>query len=355
MGWGQQKGEKGGKGKKSSPTKAERESVSGPRQEGTIVEWKGSFGWIQPSKEIKHANAHKHGGKVFLSAEDVSDELDGVGAVVNFDLYADSSGMGATDCKNGPAPVQKPTAPATKGAAKAAGKGAGKDKGKDSAKAGKKRDAPEREDISGPRQTGTILDWKGSFGWIQPSKPIEHELAQRRGGKVFLSVEDVTTELEGVGAVVNFTLYADTSGLGAADCKAGPAPAGKASPPTKGAAKGAAKGAGKAAGNGKATWQAPEPAEKKQNTGKGKGKGKDERTILHEEPLIGTITEWKGTSGWVKPQDTIDHPLMQKQRGDLVLLQTDVEAEIEGVGAVIQFILVQEGTRLLAAHVKPAE
>merc|ERR1712066_271451 len=52
----------------------------------------------------------------------------------------------------------------------------------------------------------------------------------KRGGKVYLGVEDVVEELDGVGARVNFTLYSDASGLGAADVKMakGPAPKAKA-------------------------------------------------------------------------------------------------------------------------------
>merc|ERR1719387_3210702 len=79
--------------------------------------------------------------------------------------------------------------------------------------------AKPRTPIGGPRQTGTILDWKGKFGWVKPSKPISHAMASKNGGKVYLAAEDVVEELDGVGATVSFTLYSDKSGLGAADVK----------------------------------------------------------------------------------------------------------------------------------------
>lgn len=246
-----------------------------------------------------------------------------------------------------------------------------------------------RTAISGPRQTGTITEWKGSFGWIQPTKAVSHPLAAKRGGKIFLAVADVVEELDGVGANVTFTLYSDASGLGAADVKmAKSAPAAKAPAAGKGAAAALGKGANgkssavaqyrqaaqqaKEKGTPKGGYQAPaakarsappaaaEPPAKKGKGAAGKSSGKGgkdagEREPLHDEPLIGTVTQWKGKFGWITPNDTIDHPLSAKHKGDIFLAQEDVEAEIEGVGAVVSFMLYADNRGLGAANVNPAE
>lgn len=294
-----------------------------------------------------------------------------------------------------------------------------------------------RTAIPGPRQTGTITAWKDKFGWIEPSKPINHPAASKRGGKIFIGIEDVVEELDGVGATVSFTLYSDATGLGAADVKMGKAPP---ATPAKGAAKGTPANGKSAAKGGASGYQAPaakagakpaapktaaakaaaakaaakvfaqkrapppvveeeeeeaeeeaeeaeeepeEPPMKKfkgygkdkgkgkefgkdfgkgKDWGKGKGKGKKKgkdkgpgvREMIHDEPLTGSVIDWKGAFGWIKPNDTIDHPLAQKHHGDLYFTQDDVEDEIEGVGAEVQFMLYQDRKGLGACSVKPA-
>merc|ERR1719253_2478028 len=85
---------------------------------------------------------------------------------------------------------------------------------------------------------------------------------------------------------------------------------------------------------------------------KGGGKGGKQRSIIWDKPLIGTITQWRGKFGWVKPKDTIDHPLASKHQGDLFLGQADVEAEIQGVGSRVRFMLYQDAHGLGAAKVR---
>jgi len=244
-----------------------------------------------------------------------------------------------------------------------------------------------RTPIPGGRQTGTILDWKGSFGWIKPSRPINHPKAKQRQGKIYLGAEDVKEELEGIGATVSFTLYSDNSGLGAADVKpASSTPPAKAKPAMNGAAKpatsnavaqfraanGGHKNGGKAAGKGgkaggkgnkgvqqtafdkKAGAQQGGKGNGKSAKGKGKKGGKSPREVLHDEPLLGEIIEWKGKYGWITPHDTIDHPLAGKHRGDLIVFQEDVEEEIEGVGTTVQFMLFGDARSLGAQNVRPA-
>lgn len=256
--------------------------------------------------------------------------------------------------------------------------------------------AKPRTPVSGPRQIGTVLDWKGKFGWIKPSKPINHPSSSKNGGKVYLAAEDVVEELDGVGATVSFQLYSDKSGLGAADVKmakgaaaAAPKPVAQTvngKPATSSAvanykaqaAKAAAQKANpKAKAKAAAAWPtnaaqgqkrpAPQAADVQQplakkgkgvgKDGKGGGKGKSKpagpKEVIHDEPLNGTIVKWQGKFGWVKPDDEIDHPLAGNHQ-DLYVSQEDVEEEIEGVGSRVQFMLYADNRGLGAQNVKPA-
>lgn len=239
------------------------------------------------------------------------------------------------------------------------------------------------------RHIGTIADWKGAHGFIQPSKPIKHPSAHKRGGKVYLAAEDVSEELDGIGAKVSFGLYSDSAGLGASDVKMATS-AQQAQPKlnggaTKSNAVAAYKAANSPAAKAAAARSPQQPQfQKKSNSsqsggkggskegkgwydgGKGGGKGgkkggksgkygEGKRELLHDEPLLGVIVEWKGTWGWLKPNDTIDHPLADKHQGDLYIKQEDVEEEIEGIGAVVQYMLYQDKKGLGACEVRPAE
>jgi len=73
-----------------------------------------------------------------------------------------------------------------------------------------------REKIGEEPVTGTVVEWKGSFGWLKPSTTVEHAMASRREGKVYVHKKDLAgvEELQ-TGATVKFLLYSDSSGLGA--------------------------------------------------------------------------------------------------------------------------------------------
>ena len=63
---------------------------------------------------------------------------------------------------------------------------------------------------------GTVLSWKGRFGWIRSDKKINHEEAAKRGGRVYVHISDVEGRLElQENARVSFFAYADGDGLGA--------------------------------------------------------------------------------------------------------------------------------------------
>mmetsp|Transcript_3604 Transcript_3604/g.8376 ORF Transcript_3604/g.8376 Transcript_3604/m.8376 type:complete len:208 (-) Transcript_3604:146-769(-) len=104
------------------------------------------------------------------------------------------------------------------------GKSWGKDvgsKGKDKGKGKGKRKGP-----TGPNQprtriteapvTGEVLEWKGKYGWVQPTVPIEHPMAQKHGGRIYVSMSDLQGGLEQLtaGTICQFHVFSDASGLG---------------------------------------------------------------------------------------------------------------------------------------------
>lgn len=64
--------------------------------------------------------------------------------------------------------------------------------------------------------TGSVICWKGHFGWIRPDVPINHPEAAKHANKIYVSRQDVASwdDLE-PGTRVTFTAYADGDGLGA--------------------------------------------------------------------------------------------------------------------------------------------
>jgi len=69
--------------------------------------------------------------------------------------------------------------------------------------------------------TGEIIEWKGKYGWLRPHAEIQHPMAKKRGGRVFMSSKDVAGSLDlAVGSVVQFHVYEDPTGLGAEEVTA---------------------------------------------------------------------------------------------------------------------------------------
>mmetsp|Transcript_114463 Transcript_114463/g.363823 ORF Transcript_114463/g.363823 Transcript_114463/m.363823 type:complete len:165 (+) Transcript_114463:369-863(+) len=100
------------------------------------------------------------------------------------------------------------------------GKGKGKDgKGK-KGKRGPSGPGLPRERITEELVTGEVVEWKGKYGWIQPTVPVEHEAAQRREGKIYVSMSDLVGGIEGLtpGSLCQFHVFKDASGLGAEEC-----------------------------------------------------------------------------------------------------------------------------------------
>jgi len=229
------------------------------RVTGTLTEWKGHFGWIQANEAIEDPDAAKRGGKIYMAHEDVEAEIEGVGAAVSFFVYSDGTGLGAMNVKEAAGAgaqkaIEKP--PAAIGAGKSAGyakglatagyakggfatgghakgfakgdygskgmfDGKGKGKGKGKAKPPSGPDLP-RERVSEAPILGEVLEWKGKYGWIKAQEAIEHPLAGKREGKIYMNVKDLPEGVEELdaGGLVQFELYADESGLGAEEVQA---------------------------------------------------------------------------------------------------------------------------------------
>eukprot|EP00448_Togula_jolla_P002515 CAMPEP_0170605190 /NCGR_PEP_ID=MMETSP0224-20130122/19845_1 /TAXON_ID=285029 /ORGANISM="Togula jolla, Strain CCCM 725" /LENGTH=145 /DNA_ID=CAMNT_0010930185 /DNA_START=68 /DNA_END=505 /DNA_ORIENTATION=- len=92
----------------------------------------------------------------------------------------------------------------------------GKGKGKGKGKRGPSGPNLPRQRVTELPMTGEVVEWKGKYGWIQPSEPIEHPMAQNREGRLYVSMSDLQglTELQ-PGALVQFHVFSDPSGLGA--------------------------------------------------------------------------------------------------------------------------------------------
>jgi len=97
---GKDKGKGKGKGKdgKSPGHLLPRSRISAEKFTGTVVDWKGKYGWIQPAEEIQHEKAGKHQGRLFVGRDDLEgvEALD-AGATVEFHLWEDASGLGAEE------------------------------------------------------------------------------------------------------------------------------------------------------------------------------------------------------------------------------------------------------------------
>jgi len=195
----------GTKGGGPKATKAQRTRVSNAPISGQVKTWKGTFGWITPLEPVKHPLFRD---QIYIHIGDVeSDTPLTQGAQVVFFLYSDPQGLGAEQCQvvdeEGGAATQ-PQAPAAAGATSPG-------------------DTPasslERERLTVVPTTGEVIEWKRTFGWIRPHDDMDHEMAGKRDGKIYVHKKDLVggTELQ-PGQLVQFHVFADSSGLGAEEC-----------------------------------------------------------------------------------------------------------------------------------------
>uniref|UniRef100_A0A7S1SHN4 Uncharacterized protein n=1 Tax=Alexandrium catenella TaxID=2925 RepID=A0A7S1SHN4_ALECA len=183
-----------------------------------------------------------------------------------------------------------------------------------------------RVKVSPLRFTGSVIEMKGKFGWIQSDMPISHPDYAKRKGRIYLSVSDV--EVGGapsVGDKVSFLVYTDGSGLGAMSCK-----------PADGA--GVQKTIGKP--------QTLGPGAAASAVGKRESLGDDHL-------YTGKIQQWNGSHGWITPLDNITHP---RYNGRIYLKNSDVDSkEPLMVGKLVTFFLYTDTQGLGAEHCTVAD
>lgn len=251
----------------------------------------------------------------------------------------------------------------------------------------------ERERVTKKRVTGQLIQWKGKYGWIRPSERIQHAAASKRGGKVYLAMEDIDGPEIQVKSMVSFFVYADETGLGAMHCKcavgamqpkgdlgvkAGHKNIMKQRTGNSVAAKGSARGAaitgrtvfgGKAGGTAVSrgvVGKAGPPAQSKASKGKGpgnakaRGKGAEVKEEVDERPpppppdqgarerilakrVTGKLIRWRGQMGWIKPTEKIDHPEAERHRKGIYLHEVDVKPGHElHQGAQVTFFVYSD-------------
>jgi len=241
----------------------------------------------------------------------------------------------------------------------------------------------DRQRVMKKRVTGELIQWKGKYGWIMPSEAIQHEAATKRGGKIYLAMEDIEGGEIPVKSMVTFFVYVDSTGLGAMNCRSAPG----AAKPSKGDGKGGViktiqkpKGSsitGKAGGkgvvqNGKGTFWQP-TAKVKGIPLKAKAKAKSTSIVIDLEErsppaapaapdktvrervvpkrVIGRLFRWKGNIGWIRPQEPIDHLEASKHRGGIYLHENDVQTGHDMFqGAQVTFFVYSDGNGLGAEH-----
>jgi len=77
---------------------AARKRLSEQLVAGRVVQWKGSYGWIEPLVAIEHIQAARHKGRIFVHADDIKGKWKlKVGSIVEFRLYLDDQGLGAEE------------------------------------------------------------------------------------------------------------------------------------------------------------------------------------------------------------------------------------------------------------------
>jgi len=347
---------------------------------------------------IEHPEAQQHGGKIYLSCDDMETASASVGDTVNFFVYADGNGLGAQHCKavggkGGGTGVVKSAAPKVQNAqraAKTAGKNStvqqkyvavkGQVKGQtfakktfklqptaksmpspngmpgDGAKVSQVPDKTSRQRLT-QRISGTIHKWRGEIGWIKPDSKIEgvkksqlyvHQVDFRQGDESL------------IGHAVTFFVYQDEAGVGAEHVIVSGAapPSGKKTAFTPKVLTKSLLPQPKMKGQRKVQGQVAPKMTMVQKTKKNRRKAKGgekvvrasadlPRTRVTDASVSGEVVEWKGKFGWVKATDAIEHEKAAKRDGKLYVNAKDVIGGDElTVGQAVEFHVYEDGSGL---------
>lgn len=190
--------------------------------------------------------------------------------------------------------------------------------------------------ISATRVTGTISDWKGTFGWITPDRPINHPEAAFHKGKVYLNQLDVEEEISGIGARVSFFPYTDGTGLGAMNCR--PAASLVVVQPVKVPATVPA-----LYGPAAVPRQVPplRPSPMARTVAPPATAAATGRRLLAGGLHAGQVKTWKGKFGWITPTSSISHP---KFKGLIYIAVSDLLSPADQIreGVQVQFGLYED-------------
>lgn len=200
-----------GKRHMQESTPLKRVAISGSSVEGKLASWRGSFGWIRPSRPVEGARGD---GLIYVAQKDVlgQQRID-PDTLVRFSLYSDQRGLGAERVQVVSTISPKSTKNCQAGQTQKGGKGKGQSKAKN--KAGP---ASKRERLTDEPMRGTVLEWKGTFGWIKPHEDIDQTgESWSRTDRIYVSQRDIVKGAQHLrpGSAVQFHAFVDGLGTGA--------------------------------------------------------------------------------------------------------------------------------------------
>ena len=282
--------------------------------QGTIEEWSGNCGWV----------------KIDLNAQDFEGNaaLLRNGAKVNVICDADGNGLGAQQCNVTSTAPQKQQLHLAKPKLLPKSKMVAKPAAKVAAKQGgviktiqKTYTTTARRYIVPNFITGKVEIWLGHCGWIKADKPIKDAAAEKSKGRIYCCLADIVPgNALKTGANVLFKAY--VAGVIPRAALVQLAQGGVAQVPNK---------------PGSTT-----PA-----------KLTEACKYVCATPVVGTVDEWRGKFGWLKPKRPIHHPLASKHEGKIYCSIENVEGKKElPKGATVTFKVFANHEALTADTVK---
>lgn len=355
-----------------------RKQLFNKRLTGTITDWLGNFGWVTPTVELKkeagvpEKDAAKHGGKIYLSKADfVGPPQKGI--KVEFNLYSDSSGLGAQNAKVAPiAQTAKASSSASSIPAANTGKGAAKGAQQGKGKTQQQQQTGKIAAAAPPTMPPGFKAPTPKAG--APSKPTtdpKQALIDAAKARVAAAKAKAQAASGGKGAATSGKpVQAKGVIKGQFDKPKVPAASedeklmqklkqqfGASSQEAANALKMARlwSGGGKSAGS----EQKIGSGAKGGSDAKGKGKSSNQATklpaegFLFEEKVTGIVKSWGDAFGMIKADETINHPAAAKKSGLIQCMPDELVGLVRlNVGAAVQFYVSADSSGLTATEVE---